>query len=470
MVFMLVNSSLNLKTGRTERKLKRRNKQANSQVIFYDKMIKMSDDNANYWKKQIEYYTKKKNDNKKMGGRYDKLITLVTKYYNDALKRKQYWQAERDKTSFKGKPSPKPTPQETKAANDKVFSTQKDPKGGDGDVTAKTEIMEVKSEENKEKIPVDTNVEDFNMKGNEGSNNLYCISMVRLASGKMFSFFMTNASKVVVRVRDQGKWGPLVDVGSGLKNCPTAVLASDESRIDVFAVDSSNGQISTTTLTKAANYVPSNSKWTALPQGNFLFQQAATYPTTDPTVRALPVPITGPAAVNAKGTLHVFALGSDKKVYRSSFVKNAWSTWAGVGGNFLYGICASTNSNGRIDVFGVGSDNQVYYSSSADGNSYSAWANIGGTINAVSTPASVTMNNGSIHLLVVNEDGQMFYKKSDGKKWTDEYENMGGWTTSQPSMVLVSQTQFAYFKRSWNNDLWGRDNQSDVWSAWTSFA
>ncbi len=155
-----------------------------------------------------------------------------------------------------------------------------------------------------------------------------------------------------------------------------------------------------------------------------------------------------PAAASFGGRLYVFAVGIDpaNPAIRPLYVKSSadgatFTGWANLGGN-LTDAPAAAEFGGRLYAVASGVDpgnpaiRPLYIKTSADGATFGEWQSLGGNLTAAPAAASF---NGRLHLFAAGTDGgtRPLYVKSsaDGATFTG-WANLGGNLTAAPAAAV----------------------------------
>ncbi|MGW7587139.1 trypsin-like serine protease [Kitasatospora sp. NPDC054768] len=128
-------------------------------------------------------------------------------------------------------------------------------------------------------------------------------------------------------------------------------------------------------------------------------------------------------------TVHVYAVGSDGKVYtHDGRVGDAWTPWVEVpgGAGGAQGVTAAVRGN-TVSLQIIGSDGSLYstHADYAAGSWRGSWEQVG--VNKLKSITSATTADGVVHVFAVNEDLRVYGRdnRPDGS-WTPWGEIPGG--------------------------------------------
>ncbi|MET8545032.1 trypsin-like serine protease [Kitasatospora sp. NPDC004799] len=154
------------------------------------------------------------------------------------------------------------------------------------------------------------------------------------------------------------------------------------------------------------------------------------------------VTLTAVDSVAIGDTVHVYAVGSDGKVYsHDGKVGGAWTPWGEVpgGAGGAKGITAAARGD-VVEVQIIGSDGSLY-STSAD-YAAGAWANVWvqrGT-NNLKAVTSATTPDGVVHVFAVNEDDRVYTRdRLTNGEWTPSWAEVPGGETGVKGITAAAR-------------------------------
>jgi hypothetical protein len=179
----------------------------------------------------------------------------------------------------------------------------------------------------------------------------------------------------------------------------------------------------------------------------------------------------GPAAVVTKdGTIHVFARGDDRNIWRNVREGTVWNGWKGDhlgAGTLISGPAAVVTKDGTIHVFAQGLDRNIWHSY-LTGKVSSGW--FGGHMGAgtlTSAPTAVVTPAGAIHVFARGDDRNIWHNFSDGKTWNGWKADLGaGTVTSAPTAVVTPDEVIHVFARGDDRNIRHNFRNGKTWSGW----
>jgi len=143
-------------------------------------------------------------------------------------------------------------------------------------------------------------------------------------------------------------------------------------------------------------------------------------------------------AVSSDGlTLHLVVRGGDGNIYYNTlnFTTNLWSGWVPLMGTTNIRPSLATDSSGTVHLFVVGVDGKIYDKSLAPGGTWPTnWDIAGGP---ASNPVAITTQGPNIAIMVGNPNGQIWYNTLVGSVW-QKWTMLEGSTALAPALSSVS--------------------------------
>jgi hypothetical protein len=187
-----------------------------------------------------------------------------------------------------------------------------------------------------------------------------------------------------------------------------------------------------------------------------------------------PPPVTdgdqdGPAVVNLGSEIHVFARGSDGRLYETFFRPGSgWSNWATLGGLTIAGSPTAVRYGTGINVYARGTDQQLYETFFRPGSGWSRWVAHGGVALA-GDPAAVPYGTGGINVFARGTDQRLYeiyYRTTSG--WST-WRAHGGAAIAGDAAGVVYGTEIHVFARGTDNVIRERFYRpGSGWLAWTA--
>ncbi|MBN1610074.1 MAG: hypothetical protein JW940_25840 [Polyangiaceae bacterium] len=164
------------------------------------------------------------------------------------------------------------------------------------------------------------------------------------------------------------------------------------------------------------------------------------------------------------GTLRLYVLGADGKIYEKQKSTTAWQPWAALGGTQIFDSSPSAVSwgSGRVDVVVRGSDGNVYVKTSV-ADMWTDWQSLGEpSEGASSAPAITSWGPDRLDVFVRGGDGRLWVnscsKDCEGNTgtWTDWSEPFGPETfRGVPAPVSRGVGMIDLFVHGTDDTIWG---------------
>jgi hypothetical protein len=126
----------------------------------------------------------------------------------------------------------------------------------------------------------------------------------------------------------------------------------------------------------------------------------------------------GIAAQAFNGTLFMFTVGGDNKIYKTTSTNgSSWSSSTEFGGTTNRPLATATFA-GQMFVFAIGlNDKQIYFSKTSNGSSFSGWTSLGGSTDAA---VAATAHNGTLHIMAkgINDDRLYTSSSTNGSSFS----------------------------------------------------
>ena len=182
--------------------------------------------------------------------------------------------------------------------------------------------------------------------------------------------------------------------------------------------------------------------------------------------------------------LDVFVIGADGVLYQKSWVNAVWTDWTGLGGTLVGAPAASWSPDGsRVDVFATGNGAggaRVLYQKYWTNGTWSSWISFpnpgSGTPTAITDSPSITwyVDASRLDVFLVGANGVLYQKSWVGSIWT-------GWSVQSQSPALRKSPAAAW--TSPRLDVFATSAASTptqarlyqkywtgTWSSWVNFA
>lgn len=164
-----------------------------------------------------------------------------------------------------------------------------------------------------------------------------------------------------------------------------------------------------------------------------------------------------PAAAVFQGKEHLFAVGTDNRLYENVFDGSTWSGW-----NFLNLITHASPSatvyGGRLFVFAVGTDNHLY-DNDFDGT---GWNPMGGTMTI--GPSATVGCDGRLEVFAVGTNGGVFVDVLNANGWSGLQGIFGGGTTNMAPTAVCFYGHMHLIAVGTNNLVFDSVNNGNGWS------
>ncbi len=168
------------------------------------------------------------------------------------------------------------------------------------------------------------------------------------------------------------------------------------------------------------------------------------------------------AASMSSGTLEVFAVGSNQKIYQIRYYSGSQHGWQQPfnDGTANSAVSAVSWGGNRLDVFVRGTDNQLYQRTWS--GSWGGWSSLGGTL--TTGPDASSWGVGEMDVVVASSGGVLWYRRYNNG-WGTWQQFPDGSTTVDPSGVSPAANRVDFFARGTDNKLYHR-TWNGSWSTW----
>ena len=169
-----------------------------------------------------------------------------------------------------------------------------------------------------------------------------------------------------------------------------------------------------------------------------------------------------PAAYAAPdGSLDVFVLGADSKVYRNTFTGGAWSGWSSLGGSLADAPTVAYTGPNAWTLTGTGTDGQVWTLTPTGG-----WSAIGTPtgLSVYGRPSAVT-DGTTIYVAVRTNDDAVWLDTSSAQGQWSGWTSVGGTVSASPTL-LETEGRVYLFARASDYTTWEDNLTSGSWSGW----
>jgi GH25 family lysozyme M1 (1,4-beta-N-acetylmuramidase) len=176
------------------------------------------------------------------------------------------------------------------------------------------------------------------------------------------------------------------------------------------------------------------------------------------------------AVAGAKGSVSVFTRASARSVVEKYLAAGgSWSAFANLGGTLPANVTALSSSSGTSYVFGVGLNGALYVNT-VNGTSASGWKSLGGPSGGVQGVPSAVQDHGGIIRVYVRGGNRRLYEDrlSPSGSWSG-FSNMGGTLPDNPTAFVGSGGYVWVFAVGTDRAIYERHLPSGgSWSAWRS--
>jgi Rv2525c-like, glycoside hydrolase-like domain len=176
-----------------------------------------------------------------------------------------------------------------------------------------------------------------------------------------------------------------------------------------------------------------------------------------------------PAVVKLGTEIHVFARGSDNRLYEAFFRSGRWSSWAPIGTLTITGSPSAVVYSTGINLFARGTDQRLYETYYRSGSTWRSWAPHSG-LAVAGDPAAVTYSTG-INVYVRGTDQRLYetyYRPGIG--WKSWAPHAGVAVAGDPTVALLS-TEVHVFARGLDGGLYETFYRPGFgWSSWVPHA
>ena len=176
-----------------------------------------------------------------------------------------------------------------------------------------------------------------------------------------------------------------------------------------------------------------------------------------------------PALVRLGTEIHVFARGTNDRVYEAFFRSGTWSNWAPIGTLTAAGSLSAVVYGTGINLFARGTDQRLYETYYRPGSSWKSWVAHSG-LALDGDPAAVTYGTG-INVYARGTDKvlhEIYFRTTT--RWSSWKSHPGVIAAGNPEVVLLG-TDVHVFERGADSGLYETFYRKGVgWSAWVPHA
>jgi len=176
------------------------------------------------------------------------------------------------------------------------------------------------------------------------------------------------------------------------------------------------------------------------------------------------VPTSAPAiAAGWSNQLHLFTLGTDRKVWRASSADGGrnWQAWIPIGdGTFASAVSAAAAAANHVHLFGRGQDDHIWHAYSPDNaNTWTVlWEQMADGVFTSAPAAAVSASGKYVHVVGRGQDAKLWraFSADGGGSWAVAWAPIGeGLFNSAPAIALSADGQSVHvFGRGLDNKYW----------------
>ncbi|WP_146179979.1 tectonin domain-containing protein [Micromonospora sp. RP3T] len=172
------------------------------------------------------------------------------------------------------------------------------------------------------------------------------------------------------------------------------------------------------------------------------------------------------AEANQDGSVELFGVNAEGKVWHRRQAGNGWSGWSGLDGTYR-SLALGRNADGRLELFGTDTNDQVWHrwQTAAGSTTWSPWARLDGGLRSVAVEANA---DGRLELFGLNAEGRIWHRWQQTGGWS-AWAALDGTLTSLAvardrtgSLVLIGTNT--------RDELWQRRQTTAGANNWSSWA
>lgn len=304
-----------------------------------------------------------------------------------------------------------------------------------------------------------------------GTRQKLRLSVVKITGSASSPTFSTLSSTTFQSTNPNGSITDVSVIEADRTDIPQLSLVNDAM---YYWLDTSGGQgaFGTTTVkgfvAREKNYftpvatLSTSAPWTFFKDGDYV-QGASYYDATTQSVNFLP--IWAEQTVVAPNDLSKNRIQTKLVTVKREDLMVGYDNRGGVYGS---GIAASSWGAGRLDMFGLGTDGKLYHSSY---DSSSGWAccdafNPPPGLTLTSDPAAVSWGNGRIDIVQRASDNAIWHMAYDsGSTWSG-WDSLGGVLSTGPGIASWGSGRLDVFALDSAGALWHQSYGSAGWAGW----
>jgi hypothetical protein len=176
-----------------------------------------------------------------------------------------------------------------------------------------------------------------------------------------------------------------------------------------------------------------------------------------------------PAVVTLGSEIHLFARGSDQRLYEAFYRSGRWSSWAPIGTLTIQGSPSAVVYGTGINLFARGTDQRLHETFYRPGSTWKSWVTHSG-LAVAGDPAAVTYGTG-INVYARGSDQRLYetYFRPT-TRWSSWVAHAGVSVAGDPAVALLS-TEVHVFARGVDGGLYETFYRSGFgWSSWVPHA
>ncbi|HZD37283.1 MAG TPA: glycoside hydrolase domain-containing protein [Actinomycetes bacterium] len=177
-----------------------------------------------------------------------------------------------------------------------------------------------------------------------------------------------------------------------------------------------------------------------------------------------------PAAVTLGSELHVFARGTDNRVYEAFYRSGAWSSWVAIGNLTTQGSPSAVVYGTGINLYARGTDQRLYETYYRPGKGWSRWGVHAG-LSVAGDPSAIIYGTSGINVYVRGTDQRLYetYFRPT-TRWSGWAAHAGVAVAGDPATVVLG-TEVHVFERGVDGGLYETFYQRGFgWSEWQPHA
>jgi len=176
-----------------------------------------------------------------------------------------------------------------------------------------------------------------------------------------------------------------------------------------------------------------------------------------------------PAVVTLGSEIHVFARGTDQRVYEAAYRSGAWSNWTPLGALTVEGSPSVIRYGTGLNLYARGTDQRLYETFFRPGSGWSSWVSHPG-LTVAGDPAAVPYGTG-INVYVRGADQRLYetYFRPT-TRWSSWVSHPGLGVAGDPAVAVLS-SEVHVFLRGIDGGLYETFFRSGFgWSSWLPHA